>query len=273
MKVSFDDWENPPSESNPALLVPTIVTSTPTNTLETVQEQSVPSSPMSPSIIKETSFPYTPRKGDKDIVRSLELEFNDQKESVEAPLEEKEPPRKDLLGNHTVVNEPLGSLPIKNNLVEIPIDFESQGNSDSVNEEATTKSDSVVVTDGNTRQVLERTLDFSNSRGSLSNSVDSGLHISTDQLLSQVNKELGDKVREDLDTRNLGLSQGRNETPRDTEDDGELRIGQVITVGDSKIGSIRYIGTTEFASGDWVGVELQLPVGKYVLGSLSKRRF
>lgn len=217
---------------------------------------------MSPGIIKETSFPYTPRKGGKDIVRSLQLEFNDEKESVDAPLEEKEAPRKNLLGNHTVVNEPLGSLPIQNNLVEIPIDFESQGNSDVVNEEATTKSDGVVVMDGNTRQVVEGTLNFSDSLGFLSNSVDSGLHISTDQLLSHVNKELGDKVREDLDTGDLGLSQGRNETPRDTEDDGELRIGQVITVGDSKIGLIRYIGTTEFASGDWVGVELELPVGK-----------
>lgn len=30
----------------------------------------------------------------------------------------------------------------------------------------------------------------------------------------------------------------------------------------SKVGTLRYIGTTEFANGEWVGVELDEPRGK-----------
>lgn len=30
----------------------------------------------------------------------------------------------------------------------------------------------------------------------------------------------------------------------------------------SKVGTVRYFGTTEFANGEWVGVELEEPRGK-----------
>ena len=43
---------------------------------------------------------------------------------------------------------------------------------------------------------------------------------------------------------------------------GDLRIGQVISVGDKKTGTIRFLGTTEFSPGLWVGVELDVPAGE-----------
>lgn len=41
-----------------------------------------------------------------------------------------------------------------------------------------------------------------------------------------------------------------------------LKIGERVVVGDSKRGVVAYIGTTQFAAGDWVGVELDTPAGK-----------
>ena len=43
---------------------------------------------------------------------------------------------------------------------------------------------------------------------------------------------------------------------------GDLKMGQVICVGDKKTGRIRYIGPTDFAPGVWIGVELDTPSGK-----------
>ncbi|CAB3993805.1 CAP-Gly domain-containing linker 3-like isoform X2, partial [Paramuricea clavata] len=41
-----------------------------------------------------------------------------------------------------------------------------------------------------------------------------------------------------------------------------LKIGDKVMVGDSKMGILRYCGSTDFAKGQWAGVELQGPVGK-----------
>ncbi|KAM7406505.1 hypothetical protein PAMP_000879 [Pampus punctatissimus] len=38
--------------------------------------------------------------------------------------------------------------------------------------------------------------------------------------------------------------------------------GAYVTVGSNKAGTVRYVGTTQFAEGVWVGVELDTPVGK-----------
>lgn len=38
--------------------------------------------------------------------------------------------------------------------------------------------------------------------------------------------------------------------------------GAWVTVGSNKTGTVRYVGTTQFADGVWVGVELDTPVGK-----------
>jgi dynactin complex subunit len=41
-----------------------------------------------------------------------------------------------------------------------------------------------------------------------------------------------------------------------------FNIGDRVTVGGYKTGTLRYLGTTDFASGIWAGVELDEPVGK-----------
>ncbi|XP_037125354.1 CAP-Gly domain-containing linker protein 2 isoform X3 [Syngnathus acus] len=44
--------------------------------------------------------------------------------------------------------------------------------------------------------------------------------------------------------------------------DKDLRAGDRVLVGGSKMGVIRYIGETDFAKGEWCGVELDEPLGK-----------
>jgi hypothetical protein len=212
----------------------------------------------------------------------LETEFNDERKPI-ATQDEKIPLVKISSDENTVFSDPLGNIPVSNKLVEVPIEFENsnEGNTDfspskldqsnaKIENESTTKLNmldfdsnnedrpnysedptiSDVSTIGNIRPAVggwSGTLDNGNL---LSNSVDSGLHESTDHLLD---------ARDTMDTDG---STGPNDTLRDSE--GELRIGQVISVGDSKVGTVRYIGTTEFASGEWVGVELELPVGKCI---------
>lgn len=56
---------------------------------------------------------------------------------------------------------------------------------------------------------------------------------------------------------------------------GDLKMGQLICIGDKKTGRIRYIGPTEFAAGVWIGVELDTPSGErfcvnvFALGELT----
>ncbi|CAH0482655.1 unnamed protein product [Peronospora belbahrii] len=42
----------------------------------------------------------------------------------------------------------------------------------------------------------------------------------------------------------------------------ELQVGAQVTFGAGKTGIVRFIGETEFASGEWVGIELEKPEGK-----------
>ncbi|PKX99152.1 putative dynactin [Aspergillus novofumigatus IBT 16806] len=42
----------------------------------------------------------------------------------------------------------------------------------------------------------------------------------------------------------------------------ELFIGHVVTLTDGRQATVRFIGTTHFAAGDWVGIELDEPTGK-----------
>ncbi|XP_014863252.1 PREDICTED: kinesin-like protein KIF13B isoform X2 [Poecilia mexicana] len=54
-----------------------------------------------------------------------------------------------------------------------------------------------------------------------------------------------------------GDGRGHDDVPPDW-----LTEGEYVTVGSNKAGTVRYVGTTQFADGVWVGVELDTPVGK-----------
>jgi hypothetical protein len=51
-----------------------------------------------------------------------------------------------------------------------------------------------------------------------------------------------------------------------------LKVGDRVTVSGSKTGTLRYIGTTDFAEGEWAGVELDEPQGKND-GAVAGKRF
>lgn len=53
---------------------------------------------------------------------------------------------------------------------------------------------------------------------------------------------------------------------------GYPQIGDRVQVSGGRVGTIRYMGTTDFQAGDWVGVELDEPLGKND-GSVNGRRF
>ena len=41
-----------------------------------------------------------------------------------------------------------------------------------------------------------------------------------------------------------------------------IRVGDMVEIGGAKGGLVRYVGETEFAKGEWVGLELNQPIGK-----------
>ncbi|XP_022806565.1 kinesin-like protein KIF13B [Stylophora pistillata] len=89
----------------------------------------------------------------------------------------------------------------------------------------------------------------------------------SEQQNSSPHENSNSSSREDL------LSSFEGEDVHDSLDSlGDLKKGQVICVGDKKTGRIRYIGPTEFASGVWIGVELDTPSGKND-GSVSGQRY
>lgn len=52
-----------------------------------------------------------------------------------------------------------------------------------------------------------------------------------------------------------------------TEDTDSFIIGDRVWVGGTKPGQIAYIGETQFAPGEWAGVVLDEPVGKFLKDS------
>lgn len=54
-----------------------------------------------------------------------------------------------------------------------------------------------------------------------------------------------------------------------TEDTDSFIIGDYVWVGGNKPGRIAYIGETQFAPGDWAGIVLDQPIGKFKLNFCS----
>ncbi|KAG5265366.1 hypothetical protein AALO_G00241610 [Alosa alosa] len=51
-----------------------------------------------------------------------------------------------------------------------------------------------------------------------------------------------------------------------------LRVGEVVSLGGGKTGTVRYVGQADFSEGTWVGVELDTPAGKND-GSVGGRQY
>lgn len=41
-----------------------------------------------------------------------------------------------------------------------------------------------------------------------------------------------------------------------------IKLGDRVVVNGAKVGTLRYLGTTDFAAGEWAGIELGEPIGK-----------
>ena len=79
-----------------------------------------------------------------------------------------------------------------------------------------------------------------------------------DEQLSGSQENSNASSQEDL----LGSFEGDDMNVNSLDSLGDLKMGQVICVGDKKTGRIRYIGPTDFAPGVWIGVELDTPSGE-----------
>ncbi|XP_044181974.1 LOW QUALITY PROTEIN: kinesin-like protein KIF13B [Acropora millepora] len=77
--------------------------------------------------------------------------------------------------------------------------------------------------------------------------------------------------KEDLLSSSYG-SEDLNVNSLSLDSLGDLKMGQVICVGDKKTGTVRYIGPADFAPGVWIGVELDTPSGKND-GSVGGQRY
>uniref|UniRef100_H2YS31 CAP-Gly domain-containing protein n=1 Tax=Ciona savignyi TaxID=51511 RepID=H2YS31_CIOSA len=69
--------------------------------------------------------------------------------------------------------------------------------------------------------------------------------------------------------RSLKFGGPSGDTSRINED---LKVGDRVSVGESKNGTVRFVGETEFAKGCWVGVELETALGKND-GSVAGNRY
>lgn len=84
-------------------------------------------------------------------------------------------------------------------------------------------------------------------------------------------EKVGERSKQNLQERghNNGsetISEEKLEVISDSEEGNELpdwlKEGEYVTVGTNKMGTVRYVGPTDFQEGTWVGVELDLPSGE-----------
>ncbi|KAH9286981.1 CAP-Gly domain-containing linker protein 1 [Echinococcus granulosus] len=69
-----------------------------------------------------------------------------------------------------------------------------------------------------------------------------------------------------------GASMGPVSSPVPDGSTGSLQVGNRVQVSGSRVGTVRFIGPTDFAAGEWVGIELDEPLGKND-GTVMGRRY
>eukprot|EP00108_Taenia_solium_P004944 TsM_000301600 transcript=TsM_000301600 gene=TsM_000301600 len=69
-----------------------------------------------------------------------------------------------------------------------------------------------------------------------------------------------------------GASVGPMSSPIPEGSTGALQMGDRVQVSGSRVGTVRFIGPTDFAAGEWVGIELDEPLGKND-GTVMGRRY
>lgn len=68
---------------------------------------------------------------------------------------------------------------------------------------------------------------------------------------------------DEKERRDGGRGEGSSDnTNRDAELPRWIRVGESVMVANSKSGTVRYVGHTDFSEGIWVGVELDTPAGQ-----------
>ncbi|GAB6019467.1 CAP-GLY domain-containing linker protein 1 [Chamberlinius hualienensis] len=100
------------------------------------------------------------------------------------------------------------------------------------------------------------------------------LHLLTDGALDAT---LGSPSIRSTSPRPMSTSRGSLAASRSSTPslEGTLRVGDKVNVASAsgnKIGVLRYLGATDFAAGEWAGVELDEPIGKND-GSVNAKRY
>lgn len=91
---------------------------------------------------------------------------------------------------------------------------------------------------------------------------DPGASLCSEEEKSRQNSEDSDQ-NNSIDAGSEGkLDAAASDSEETNEIPDWLKEGEYVTVGTNKMGTVRYVGPTDFQEGTWVGVELDLPSGK-----------